>query len=58
MVLAFSNATALTMHKQMNNVTMHKTTNDKPEKVESNQTNELQSFLSWFGSAEFATNVK
>ena len=46
MVLAFSNATALTMHKQMNNVTMHKTTNDRPGKVESNQTSELQSFLS------------
>ena len=46
MVLAFSNATALTMHKQMNNVTMHKTTNDRLGKVESNQTSELQSFLS------------
>ena len=25
------------MHKQMNNVTTHKATNGKPEKVESNQ---------------------
>ena len=44
------------MLKQMNNVTMHKATNNKPEKVESNQTSEPQSFLFQFDSAEFATN--
>ena len=34
---------------QLNNVTMHKTTNDKPKKVESNQISEPQSFLSQMG---------
>ena len=33
----------------MNNVTMHKATNGKLEKVESNQTSEPQSFLSQLG---------
>ena len=46
------------MHKQMNNVTMHKATNGKLEKVESNQTSEPQSFLSQFGSAESTINVE
>ena len=49
LALAFPNANALTMHKA---------TNGKPEKVESNQTSEPQSLLSQFGNIEFATNVK
>ena len=46
------------MHKQMNNVTMHKAANGKPKKVKSNQTSEPQSFLSQFGSAESAINIE
>ena len=37
----------------MDNVTMHKATNGKPEKVESNQTSEPQSFLSPVGKKDF-----
>ena len=38
----------------MDNVTMHKATNNKPEKVESNQTSEPQSFLSLVGKKDFS----